>query len=108
MVLPSFSIIFLISMFLDNFLEITWIAHAFMGIKIAVGILILDAAIRMIKKMQKKQIPLTIMICAFAAMLLIDIFALRVSSITLMLIAAVISLAIFLIKENTGKAGAAK
>ena len=62
MVLPSFSIIFLISMFLDNFLEITWIAHAFMGIKIAVGILILDAAIKMIKKMQKQPIPLTIMI----------------------------------------------
>ncbi len=38
MVLPSFCIIFLISMFLDNFLEITWIAHAFMGIKIAVGL----------------------------------------------------------------------
>ena len=61
MVLPSFCIIFLISMFLDNFLEIAWIAHAFMGIKIAVGILILDAAIKMIRKMQKKPIPLTIM-----------------------------------------------
>ena len=56
MVLPSFSIIFLISMFLDNFLEIVWIAHAFMGVKIAVGILILDAAIKMIRKMQKKPI----------------------------------------------------
>jgi chromate transporter len=65
MVLPSFCIIFLISMFLDNFLEIAWIAHAFMGIKIAVGILILDAAIRMIKKMQKKPLPIAIMICAF-------------------------------------------
>ena len=108
MVLPSFCIIFLISMFLDNFLEIAWIAHAFMGIKIAVGILILDAAIKMIRKMQKKPIPLTIMACAFLAMLLIDIFALHVSSITLMLIAAVISLAIFQTKRNTGKAGAAK
>ena len=108
MVLPSFSIIFLISMFLDNFLEIAWIAHAFMGIKIAVGILILDAAIKMIRKMQKKPIPLTIMACAFLAMLLIDIFALHVSSITLMLIAAVISLAIFLTRRNTVKAGAAK
>ena len=95
-------------MFLDNFLEITWIAHAFMGVKIAVGILILDAATKMIKKMQKKPIPLTIMICAFVAMLVIDVFALRISSITLMLIAAVISLAIFLIKGNTGKVGAAK
>ena len=108
MVLPSFSIIFLISMFLDNFLEIAWIAHAFMGVKIAVGILILDAAIKMIRKMQKKPIPLTIMACAFLAMLLIDIFALHVSSITLMLIAAVISLAIFLTRRNTGKASAAK
>jgi len=107
-VLPSFLVIFFISMYLDRFLEITIIAHAFKGIKLAVGILIVDAAIKMIKKMQKKPIPLTIMICAFAAMLVIDIFALRVSSITLMLIAAVISLAIFLIKGNTGKAGAAK
>ncbi len=81
MVLPSFCIIFLISIFLDNFLEIAWIAHAFMGIKVAVGILILDAAIKMIKKMQKRPIPLTIMICAFIAMLLIDIFAIKVSTI---------------------------
>ena len=108
MVLPSFCIIFLISMFLDNFLEIAWIAHAFMGIKISVGILILDAAIKMIRKMQKKPIPLTIMACAFLAMLLIDILALHVSSITMMLIAAVISLAIFQTRRNTGKAGAAK
>ena len=108
MVLPSFCIIFLISVFLDHFLEIEWIAHAFMGIKIAVGILILDAAIRMIKKMQKKPMPLAIVGSAFCAMLLIDIFALHVSSITLMLIAAVISLAIFLTRRNTGKAGAAK
>ena len=108
MVLPSFSIILLISMLLDNFLEIMWIAHAFMGIKIAVGILILDAAIKMIKKMQKKPVPLAIMGSAFLTMLLIDLFALRVSSITLMLVAAVISLAIFMMKRNTGKAGEAK
>ena len=108
MVLPSFCIIFLISMFLDNFLEIAWIAHAFMGIKIAVGILILDAAIRMIKKMQKKPLPIAIMICAFLIMLLIDAFAFQLSSITLMLIAAVVSLTLFLIKGSNGKAGAAK
>ncbi|WP_201769325.1 chromate transporter [Synergistes jonesii] len=57
MILPSFCIIFVISKFLDHFLEITWIAHAFQGIKIAVGILILDAAIKMLQKMQKKTMP---------------------------------------------------
>ena len=107
-VLPSFCIIFLISMLLDNFLEIAWIAHAFMGIKIAVGILILDAALKMIGKMPKKPMPLTIMACAFLAMLLIDIFSLHVSSIALMLMAAVISLAVFLLKSGSGKAVAAK
>ena len=44
MIVPSFAVIYLISMFLDNFLELTVIANAFKGIKIAVGILILDAA----------------------------------------------------------------
>ena len=53
-VVPSFVVIYLISMFLDNFLELTIIANAFKGIKIAVGFLILDAAITMVKKMHKK------------------------------------------------------
>ena len=54
MVIPSFVIIFVISMFLDNFLELTIVANAFRGIKIAVALLILEAAISMIKKMKKK------------------------------------------------------
>ena len=108
MVLPSFCIIFLISIFLDSFLEIPWIAHAFMGIKAAVGILILDAGIKMIRKMQKKPLPKVIMLCAFAARLMIDLFALRISSITLMLIAAAISLSVFLMKQRGGKEAVGK
>ena len=99
MVLPSFCIIFAISRFLDHFLEITWIAHAFQGIKIAVGILILDAAVKMLQKMQKKPMPLAFMLCAFAAMLLINIFSVRISSIVLMLTCGLISLVIFMVKS---------
>lgn len=98
MVFPSFLVIFLISMFLDNFLEITIIAHAFKGIKIGVGVLIFDAAVTMIKKMHKKVLPRTIMICAACIMFLINIFSLKFSSISLMLVAAVISLSIFVMK----------
>ena len=105
MTVPSFCIIFLISMFLDDFLTITWIAHAFMGIKIAVGILIVDAAVKMIRKMKKRPVPLAFLICAFLAMLVIDIFALRISSITLMLTAGVISLAIFAVGRRDGMTG---
>ena len=57
MIIPSFMVVYLISMFLDNFLELTIIANAFKGIKIAVGILILDAAITMIKKCTRRNCP---------------------------------------------------
>ena len=108
MILPSFWIIFVISKFLDHFLEITWITHAFQGIKIAVGTLILDAAIKMLQKMQKKPMPRVFMICAFAAMLLINIFSVRISSIILMLTAGLISLIIFMVKKSALKGGAGK
>ena len=108
MILPSFCIVFLISLFLDHFLEITWIAHAFLGIKIAVGILILDAAIKMIQKMQKKWMPRVFMICAFIIMMLINVFSVRISTVILMLAAGAISLIIFIIQKQTAKGGAGK
>ena len=108
MVLPSFCIIFAISVYLDHFLEIAWIAHAFQGIKIAVGILILDAAVKMLQKMKKKPLPLGIMLCAFAAMLLIDLTSVRISSIVLMLAAGLVSLIVFLVKRPAAKGGAGK
>lgn len=99
-ILPSFLIIFAISSVLDNFLEITVVANAFKGIKIAVGILILDAAIVMIKKMNKSIISAVIMICSFVTMVLINIFSWSFSTISLMIIAAAVSLAIFVIKGD--------
>ena len=107
-VLPSFCIIFLLSMFFDSFLEIPAVAHAFMGIKAAVGILILDAAVKMIGKMRRKPVPVIIMICSFLIMLAADIFAVWISSVTLMLTSAVISLAMFMIKRYFGKTGGTK
>lgn len=97
MIVPSFLVIYPISMFLDNFLELTVIANAFKGVKIAVGILIVDAAITMIKKMSRTRLAKTIMICSCIAMLCVNIFAWKFSTITLMLIAAVVSLTVFLI-----------
>lgn len=109
MVFPSFVIIYFISRMLDNFLELEIIANAFHGIKIAVGILILDAAITMIKKMHKKIIPRTIMACSCGVMLCVNIFALKFSSISLMLIAAFVSLTLFVTTEyNKMKGGVLK
>ena len=105
MVIPSFVIIYLISMCLDNFLELTVIANAFKGIKIGVGFLILDAGITMLKKMPKKKLPRIIMICSCIAMLGINIFAWNFSSIALMLVAALISLLIFIIQDMPKQKG---
>lgn len=104
-VLPSLVIIYLISVFLDNFLEIAWIASAFKGIKLAVGIVILDAALKMIRKMPKKPVPLAIMIVSAVIMLLTDLFALRVSSIVLMLVAAAVSLILYITVSRMPKGG---
>lgn len=108
MVLPSFVVIFAISKFLDNFLEITLVAHAFQGIKIAVGILIFDAAITMIQKMKKKIFPRVIMISAFLVMMMVNIFSWNFSSINLMLIAGVLSLIIFAIQTAPDRKGGVK
>ena len=107
-VVPSFVAIYLISMFLDNFLELSIIAHAFKGIKIAVGILILDAAVTMIKKMHKKKLPRVIMVCSAIAMLCVNMFAWKISSISLMLLAAAVSLTIFVVKGAPDQKGGAK
>ncbi len=105
MILPSFLIIYLVARFLDSFLEISWIAHAFEGIKLAVGILIIDAGVKMLKQIPAKPVPRMIMACAFATMLLIDILALRISSIALLLIAAAVSLVLFSISQNIERGG---
>lgn len=92
MLIPSFTIIFVISMFLDHFLEIGMIANAFKGIKLAVGILIVDAALKMIRKMQKKVYICVILICSTVMMLAINIFSLTFSYLIIMLVAGMISL----------------
>ena len=101
--IPSFLIILMISFFIDRFLEIKWVASAFKGIKIAVGILILDAAIKMIVKMKKEALSIIILSVAFIAMMLINVFALRVSTIVLMLAASLAGLFVYLIKRHKNK-----
>ena len=100
MLIPSFTIIFVISMFLDHFLEIGIIANAFKGIKLAVGILIVDAALKMIRKMQKKVYICVILICSTVMMLAINIFSLTFSYLIIMLVARMISLGLFVGKSR--------
>ena len=80
--------------------------NAFKGIRVAVGLLILDAGINMIKKMKKKAFQIAVMCCSFVTMMMINIFAWNFSSILLMLISAFVSITVFMIQESrSGKVG---
>ena len=102
MIVPSFIIIYLISMFLENFLEVTFVANAFRGIKIAVGMLILEAGINMVKKAKKTTQTKIIIPSACVIMLLAHVLAWNISPISLMITAGVVSLAVFAIGEKGG------
>jgi chromate transporter len=100
-VLPSFIIIYLIALYFNKFLEISLISHAFQGIKIAVGILILDAGINMFKKMKNKSLfSYTILLINFILMLCINYFSLNLSTVVIMLVSGLLSLSLFICKEH--------
>ena len=98
MVVPSFVIIFIISQFLDNFLEIGIIASAFRGIKVGVGIVIVNAGINMLKKIPARRLPRLLLAFGLGAMLLVNFLSLNISSIALMLLAGFVSLTVYLTK----------
>lgn len=102
LIIPSFCIILFLSAFLSDFLKIKVVADAFRGIKIAVGILMVDAAIKMLRKKTFKPLQRMIVAGSFLIMLTSGITAVRVSSIAVMLTGAVLNLVVFLIK-NGGK-----
>ena len=102
MALPSFVIIYLIASVLDNFLEILWIANAFRGIKIGVGLLILNVGVNMVKKMKPALMPRIIAGSAFALMLAVNFLSIKLSSIALMLAAGAVGLVVFLVKNRKG------
>lgn len=104
-VFPSFAVIYLISLFFDNILEISVVANAFKGIKISVGVLILNVGVKMLKKMHKGKQPVIIMSCALVASLLINFFQWSFSTIYLILSAGLIGYLTFIlgqIKSETG------
>ena len=94
---PSFTIIFLISLFFNQFLSIGWVASAFKGIQVCVVFLILSAGVKMLKKMKKKPFNLIVMSATFLCMVAFGVFAVSFSSIFYILISGFVGLLIYLI-----------
>lgn len=98
-VLPSFVIIYVISLFLRTFEELQVIKYAFFGIRAGVLALLIKAVISMFKKSPKNIVAYCIMAASFAA---VAFFSANV--IIVILSAAVIGLAATLIARKAGKA----
>lgn len=104
-VLPSFVIILGISLVFRRFSALPFVVNVFRGVKIAVSLLILRAGLRMLLRLDKKPLPLLLFAASCAAMLLINVFSWRFSTVWLLLIAGGISFAACLLtpKQENGK-----
>lgn len=98
-VLPSFLLLFMISKFFESVLAVPMISKAFQGIRIAVSILIIQAAIKMIKKIVKKspnkKIQIPIIIFFFAVSFALNIANIRISTIYFILCSGLVGLILF-------------
>lgn len=99
-VLPSFIIIYVISLFLDAFLTFALVANAFRGIQACVVYLIGSVGIKMFKQLEKKPMPITIMSVVLACMIAFSIFAIKFSSIVYILVAGAIGVITFYTKKS--------
>ena len=103
LVIPSFCVIYIISMFLDDFLKYEVVSKALKGIKIAVGLMIFQVGRNMMKKISFGVLSRTVWSLAFILMLLINIFSWKFSSVSLIIIAAGISISASFISRLSEK-----
>ena len=97
--LPSFLIIYIISLFFDKFLELTYVQYAFKGIQVCVIYLIFSAVYKMIKQMNKDLLTIIIFTIVFISMIIFSCLAINFSSIFYILIGIVIGVISFFIER---------
>ena len=111
--LPSFCIIYAISLFFDAFLSISAVACAFRGIRVAVIYLILSAGLRMLKKMKKTPFSVTAVTVTVILMLTLTLLSVKLSTIVYILAGGAAGVILWLIQrakkaaDSNGKGGEA-
>ena len=94
--LPSFSIIFLISLFFDAFLSLKYVAYAFDGIQVCVIFLILSAGVKMLLKLEKTVWNIVVTAVVIAVMIALSVLSIAFSSVWYILITAGLALLLYL------------
>lgn len=110
-VLPSLIIIYVISLFFEQFLAITWVNNAFKGIRACVVFLILSAGIKMLLHMKKNVFNFIVFPITLLCVIAFSLFDINFSTIFYILIGAFASVIVYLsanAKKKTAQTSAAK
>ena len=94
-VVPSLVILYVISLFLDAFLQNRYVAYAFTGIKCGVAFLILRAGIDLLKKLEKRVVPRITFGVVFGLMVLFDLLSVHFSSVWFILLGGVLGIVLY-------------
>ena len=97
--IPSFVIIFIISLFFDAFLSFTLVEYAFRGIQVCVIYLIFSAGLKMLRKIKKNALNVSIISITFAAFVIFSLLSVAFSSIFYILIFGVVGLFAYAIRR---------
>ena len=95
--IPSFVIIYAISLFFDAFLSFTLVAYAFRGIQVCVIWLILSAGLKMLKQMRITVFNILVLSTVIICMVAFSVFSVSFSTIFYILISGGIGLFMYLI-----------
>ena len=104
--LPSFAVIYLISLFFDRFLQLTVVANAFKGVQACVIYLILSAGVKMLKNLQRTPFNTAVVAVVLAAMVGCSVLAVKFSSICCILLCGAAGVLAYAIGQ--GKKGGTK
>ena len=102
-ILPSLIIIFIISLFLEQFMQNEYVKYAFIGINAAVAFLIIKAGINMVKKMPKKLFPIIIFLTVFILILVFKLLSISFSSIYFILIGGALGIIMLALGNLKGR-----
>jgi len=97
--IPSFAIIYVISLFFDKFLSLIFVANAFKGIQICVIYLIFSAGVKMLKGISKTPFNVITIIAVMSAMIITSILAVNFSTIYYILICGICGVVLYLFQS---------
>ena len=93
--LPSFLIIYAISLFFSAFLELELVDKAFRGIQCGVAVLIISAAFKLIKSVKKNAVSVILIVVSALGLFAVDIFSVNFSTIWFVVFGMVVGLAVY-------------